>query len=284
MNKKIVVIADIHSNSVAFKAALDMIDKLEPYGLIFLGDYISDCPYPQRTMELLYSCRERYRCWFVRGNREEYMLRHRQSTDDGWHNGSGTGSLLYAYENLTERDLDFFESMPICVDIELEDCPVITACHGSPQSAKDWIIEAPDRISECARAVRGEVLLCGHVHRSRKYCAASKQVVFCPSVGIPSDEFLTALTLLELIDGMWQCEELPVEYDKQLLLSQFGESGLIDRAPVWSMCNMKQIVEGRDYSIECVTLAGKKAADNGYVGADIPERFWIEAARELGVI
>lgn len=49
--KKIIVIADIHSNYAAFEASFNTIEKIKPDGIIFLGDYVTDFPYPQRTME-----------------------------------------------------------------------------------------------------------------------------------------------------------------------------------------------------------------------------------------
>lgn len=81
--KKIIVIADIHSNYAAFEAAFNIIEKIKPDGVIFLGDYVTDFPYPQRTMKLLYKCKARYNCHFIRGNREDYLLEHRHNPNDG---------------------------------------------------------------------------------------------------------------------------------------------------------------------------------------------------------
>lgn len=58
--KKIVVIADIHSNYMAFEVSYNEIEKIKPDGIIFLGDYVTDFPYPQRTMKLLYKCNSNY--------------------------------------------------------------------------------------------------------------------------------------------------------------------------------------------------------------------------------
>ena len=67
--KRIVVISDIHSNYVAFESAIKAIEKINPYGIIFLGNYVTDFPNTQKTMELIYMCRSKYNCWFIRGNR-----------------------------------------------------------------------------------------------------------------------------------------------------------------------------------------------------------------------
>ena len=185
---KLAVIADIHSNFVALEAALDMLNDINPDGIIFLGDYVSDCPYPQKTMEMIYKCRDKYNCWFIRGNREDYMLNHRKNPDDGWQYGSSTGSLLYTYENLTEKDLDFFESMPASCDIVIKDYPVITACHSSPKSTYEWIQGKPELLDKYTKQINGEILLCGHTHHVEIASYNHKTVVFCPSLGLMQDK------------------------------------------------------------------------------------------------
>ena len=98
---------------------------------LFLGDYVSDCPYPQRTMKIIYEMKEKYRCTFIRGNREDYMLDHRKDPQQRWTYSSASGNLLYTYENLTKRDLDFYEEMDIQGIYEKEGYPVFRYCHGS---------------------------------------------------------------------------------------------------------------------------------------------------------
>lgn len=81
---KIAVLSDIHSNYPAFAACVDYALEKEINNFLFLGDYVSDCAYPQKTMNLLYELKKKYCCWFIRGNREEYLLNHRDFGNDGW--------------------------------------------------------------------------------------------------------------------------------------------------------------------------------------------------------
>ena len=74
------VISDIHSNYMALENALSQLDDMRragqgPDGMIFLGDYLTDFPYPQETLRLLDECRAEFPCHFVRGNREEMIAR-----------------------------------------------------------------------------------------------------------------------------------------------------------------------------------------------------------------
>jgi predicted phosphodiesterase len=66
---KIGVISDIHSNYHGLKACVDHGIKEGADRFLFLGDYVSDCGYPQKTMNLLYELKDSYECSFIKGNR-----------------------------------------------------------------------------------------------------------------------------------------------------------------------------------------------------------------------
>ena len=74
---KIGVLSDIHSNYYAFRACVDYMVQAGVGDFLLLGDYVSDTPYPERTMELIYELREKYTVHMLRGNREEYLLDQR---------------------------------------------------------------------------------------------------------------------------------------------------------------------------------------------------------------
>ena len=84
---RLAVFSDVHSNHHALKACLKEAEKQKADGYIFLGDYISDCANPHETMKLIYRAKQETPCWFVRGNREEYVLNHHNFGSD-WANGT----------------------------------------------------------------------------------------------------------------------------------------------------------------------------------------------------
>lgn len=283
--KKLVVIADIHSNYIALKSALDIVDTINPEGIIFLGDYVSDCPYPQRTMKMLYEYKSKYKCWFIRGNREDYQLAHRENPNDGWCYSSATGSLLYTYENLTVADLDFFASMPECCDIRLDGCPVITACHGSPSATRAWIKGKPELLDKYTRNINGELLLCGHTHKAEVNSINHKTVIFCPSVGLPQDgENSMRLTVLTCENGQWTYEMLTFDFHSDSMINEIYKSGLADKGKLWMLCMIRELRENKSFAVPCISLALKKANEDGYVERPISEKYWTEAAREIGIL
>ena len=74
---KIAALSDIHGNYIALQKCIDYaLDKgVETF--IFLGDYVGELAYPQKTMEIIYSLKEKYNCFFVKGNKEDYWLDYR---------------------------------------------------------------------------------------------------------------------------------------------------------------------------------------------------------------
>ncbi len=285
------VISDIHSNFMALENALCVIDEMRRAGqgvdgIIFLGDYLTDFPYPQNTLRLLDECVAEFPCYFVRGNREDYLIRHRYSSDDGWSHTSSSGSLLYTYENLTDADLDKLESMPICLDVSAGDSSAVTACHGSPQNNKEWIMNRPQLIDKYTAEISGDVLVCGHTHRGGVVEANGKRVIFCPSIGLPQDRHHgSRMLILESRRGVWRYNSVTVGYDKQKMLSEFHRSGLYEKAGIWARCIIKSMFDEHDHAARCVALAWRIAAADGFSGGQVlPEKYWVAAAKELSLI
>ncbi len=287
---KFAVISDIHSNYMALENALCCLDDMRRAGdgvdgIIFLGDYLTDFPHPQYTLRLLDECVQEFPCHFVRGNREDYLIRRRYVEDECWSYSSSSGSLLYTYENLTKKDLDVLESLSHCIDITTEGFPTITACHGSPGASKEWIMNRPQLIDKYTAEIAGDVLLCGHTHRGGVVEANGKRIIFCPSVGLPQDRrHGSRMLILESNGGAWRYRSVPVGYDKQKMAKEFHSSGLYEKAGVWAKCIIKSMFDEHDHAARCVALAWRKASADGYEGSQVlPEKYWLEAAHELGL-
>ena len=103
---RVAVLSDIHSNYYAFKACYEDAIKCGTEMFIFLGDYVSDLSEPQRTMDLVYEIQSNYPTICLRGNREGYML-DCESARSSFTRGSKSGSLLFTYEHLRKKDLEF---------------------------------------------------------------------------------------------------------------------------------------------------------------------------------
>lgn len=73
------VLSDIHSNYAALRAVIADAESRQPDYWLFLGDYVTDCPYPHRTVEFLRDFSQTHSCLMIRGNREDYMINQRKA-------------------------------------------------------------------------------------------------------------------------------------------------------------------------------------------------------------
>ena len=180
----IAVFSDIHSNHIALDNCLEysLMHNIDTF--IFLGDYVSDLAYPQKTMQLLNKIRKEYPCFFIRGNKEEYYLNYRKNGLDFWKKGS-TGALLYTYERLTKSDFTFFESLPIMRRLSFENMPLLTICHGSPYSSTENMKPDDKRTLQVMDETDSPIILCGHTHIQNQITNNNKTVLNGGSIGIP---------------------------------------------------------------------------------------------------
>ena len=135
---QIAVFSDIHGNYIAFQKCLDYALSRNIDTFIFLGDYLGEFPYPQKTMKMLYSMRDKYTCYFVKGNKEDYWLDRKYNHNCIWKDGNHTvGAMHYTYENQTPKDLAFYEKLTPTLEINIDGTLPILACHGSPNRNTD---------------------------------------------------------------------------------------------------------------------------------------------------
>lgn len=280
---KIAVLGDIHSNHIALEACLERIRAERADGIAFLGDYVTDCPYPQKTMRLLRKAAEDYMTWFVRGNREDYLLDHRSKLSEDWHYCSQSGSLLYTYENLTGSDLRFFESMPIGMEVKPERYVPFEICHGSMQNNRELFI------GDCkeTRAVVGDMntklMICGHCHQNYELTVGEKTIVNAGSVGNPLNKRCEAtMVMLTAEEGEdWKHRLVYVPFDTEAVIEEFRMSGLLEKANVWSRAYIAALRTGRNYNIEAVDYVAARFRKRKLPFDD--ESLWQEAAEKLGI-
>ncbi|MBR5800978.1 MAG: metallophosphoesterase family protein [Lachnospiraceae bacterium] len=292
---KIGVISDIHSNIVALKACTSYMESVSCEEYLFLGDYVSDTPYARETMDFLYDFREKHPCRFLRGNREEYMLSQREALannreQERWLWNSASGNLLFTYEQLTEKDFDFFQSLPITFRYEKENYPAITCCHGSPESARELLQLTGGNTKAWLEKIDTEYMLCAHTHFPGEMQYEGKTYFNTGCVGIAiSDCGFAQCMILEDVweDGKakWSPTFLKIPYDNKKVVEDIKNDGLLDKAPWFINSNIQILLTGVDNSAQMVSLALAKAqkVDKEAAWPKIEEKYFAEAAEELGI-
>ena len=278
---KLAAFGDIHSNHIALEACINAVEKAGVDGILFLGDYVSDCACPQKTLSLMREISERYPCWFIRGNREEYMMDHADGKNE-WFDNSQSGSLLYTYENLTAEDIGWFRSLPIAMQVEIEGAKPFEICHGAPWQTRVMLLPGTEYVEQVVAQMETRLVLCAHTHEAFIVERDGKIIVNGGTLGLPTNgDSAAAFAMIEYAYGRWQPTLMRVEYDVEAVVREFRESGFMERGHVWARAMAKTLLTGREYSMECIRLVEEYSRQ-----MDLPfncETLWQRAAAELGI-
>lgn len=283
---KIAVIGDIHSNHSALETCIRHALGQNVNEFLFLGDYISDCPYPQKTMKIIYEMKEKYQCLFIRGNREDYMLKHRENPEERWTYSSASGNLLYTYENLSENDFRFFQNLDIQGIYKKEGYPSFRYCHGSLTSSTELLVPDNENMESIMENLDVDLLVSGHIHTQESRMYGNKKLIHPGSVGIPwYHNGKTQYMILYGNSSGWEEEFFQLEYDVDTIKEDFITSGLNQKAPYWVKLNIHTLETGNDLTFPCLNLAMKmcKEAQGSVTWPDIPEKYWKMAAETFGI-
>ncbi len=282
---KLAVISDIHANYKAFEAFEQYIEENQPDGIILLGDYLTDGPYPGRTLEILRKLMDKYTCYMVRGNREEYLIQNYHKPQ-GWGPSSANGALYYTAQNITSEDIAFFESLPISKKIQIEDYPVLTICHGTPGNSRGNFLEDEGIREDCMKTLETEYMLGGHSHNQEIDVRYGKTYINPGALGLAIDgvgrRAPFAMLYGEEQKGkkIWRPQLFSIPYDVDSYLKDFSECGLDEWGMVLTRAVKKTILTGVNYFYFCVVEAWKLC---GKTPSETPEEIWEKAAEKLEV-
>lgn len=272
---RVAVLSDIHSNYHAFKACYEDAVKCGAESFIFLGDYISDLAEPQRTMDLVYEIQSTYPTVCLRGNREGYML-DCENGNSSFNRGSKSGSLLFTYEHLRKKDLDFIRGLKISDMIEIDGVQIEIA-HAAMDSDRYYFDSNDGHTAEIFPQMKCDYLLTGHSHKQYIQRNAGKTIINPGSVGIPQNGTRNPkYALLDIANGSISCQLREVPYDMtDAIRSQFA-SGLVDYANYWAIGILYDIITGEEWVLRLLETVEK-------IGDFANEATWRSAAMELGM-
>ena len=271
----VALLSDIHSNYYAFKACYEDAVKCGAEMFIFLGDYVSDLSEPQRTMDLVYEIGSKYPTVCLRGNREGYML-DCESGKSSFTRGSKSGSLLFTYEHLRKKDLEFIRGLKISDTIEIEGVRIEIA-HAAMDNDRLYFDSNDGHAADIFPQMKCDYLLTGHSHKQYIQRNAGKTIINPGSVGIPQGgTYHPKYALLDIENGSISCQLREVPYDMtDAIHSQFA-SGLVDYAKYWAIGILYDIITGKECVLRLLEIVEK-------TGDFANEEIWRAAATELGM-
>lgn len=281
----IAVLSDIHGNHIALNRCLDYALSKNIDTFFFLGDYLGDLAYPQKTMQIIYNMMSKYNCYFIKGNKEDYWLNYSANGEKGWNmNDSTTGTLLYIYERLTKKDLYFFKTLQATQNIKIASMPQITICHGSPNKVNEKLLPNNEKTHEIMENSESTIILCGHTHIQNKIEHKGKKVLNVGSVGVPlCSDGKTQFLILHEKHNQWEEEFISLEYDVKTAIDELYKSGLSEYAPFWCLLTENLLRNGNiPHSTVLAKVMSLCNEETGtYICPNIPEKYWEQAVAEF---
>ena len=276
------LISDVHGNYKALEAFLKYMKEQPVDGIICLGDYVTDSPYPERTMALLYDMKEKYTCHMLRGNREDYLLDNRDN-NQGWKPSSANGALYYTLKHMAERDLDFFASLPTECELQIEELPTLYICHGTPGNVRGNMQEDRSLREQILAHMPFPYLLGGHSHCQEAVAGEGGIYINPGSLGLAIDGIgrkaqfavLTGYESTKNRTGFWNVQFLSIDYDVEGFLKDFRTSGLDELGMTLNKAVKKSLMTGVNYFLRCI-LAMQEEAEKTDAGSisELPEEAW----------
>lgn len=281
MTKVYAVISDVHGNYKALEAFWEYCNSHLVDGIIGLGDYLTDSPYPERTISLLKQMQEKYPCYMVRGNRENYLIENRK-VDKGWKPSSASGCFYYTSKRLSQEDVAFLESFPEEMQVHIQGCPELFICHGIPGNVSGNVGYHPELKKSALELLNGMYLLGGHSHLQEIYKFNGKTYLNPGSLGYSLDGIGGQVQFAMIYGSVeeWKIELHSIPYDADAFLRDFKESGLDELGFVLNRAVKKTILTGRNHVFECVFEVEKETGLPPYL---VSEEVWEKVAKRLGV-
>ena len=282
---KMAVMSDIHGNYIALQKCIDYALNRDVDTFIFLGDYVGELAYPQKTMEIIYALKEKYRCFFVKGNKEDYWLDYQTNGEKGWNEcDSTTGSLYYTYDNLIDKDLEFFKSLSHTSELEFDEFPSLTICHGSPQRVNEKLLPNNEKTLALMEENASSYILCGHSHVQGKIEHKGKVVLNAGAVGVSlHGDGKAQFLILEGSEQKWNYEFISLEYDVEKVIEDLYISGLMQKAPAW--CKVSEHLLRTGEISHGTVLAKAMELCKDELGEcnwpNVPEKYWDLAVKEM---
>jgi len=157
---RVALLADMHGNAVAFRAALADLEAVEPDLIVSLGDVAQGGPQPVEVVELLRGLD----CPCVYGNSDDFLVTRDLGAESDMEEERKRRVLEvldWSREQLGDDGLSFLRGFEPTVEVDLDGLRVV-CCHATPTSNEDVVLpQTPaDEIP-----VEGDVVAAGHVHQ-----------------------------------------------------------------------------------------------------------------------
>lgn len=181
---KIAILADIHANSLALDAVYHDLELNGCEKILVLGDLVG---YYYNASYVINKISNDPRCFVIKGNHEELLLKSRNNVDfaNKCHKKYGSG-LKVANETLSQEQIDWITNLPESENIKLDGLK-LGLYHGSDKHINEYVYpDAPTKRINIV-GIENDYIFFGHTHYPVIFPKNNRVIVNPGSVGQPRD-------------------------------------------------------------------------------------------------
>lgn len=249
---RIAVVADIHSNHIAFEAVLNDINSRDIDRIFFLGDYIFGGYGSNETVDLLMDYQKQSeKHLIISGNIDELIT----PIEENAHWIYPVNKQIY--NELGIERVSFLKSLPSNILIEEEGISM-HLCHNPSEIEAFTVVDSlkrenniPNRrgLAEIANGMESELCIFGHYHLFMDEEVNGKRFICPSSVGMPfNGDPRAQYMILDISEGKITTSRQYVEYDRLKLVEGFEKRGYFEKYSNWSMKMVTTILTAHNYN------------------------------------
>lgn len=264
------IFSDIHGNIYALEECMKYIERNNIDAIIWLGDYITDIPKSHEVIEYIKEINKKYINYMIRGNRENYIIEYHKLKHEDWNINNRKGALLCSYNELSNDDIKFIESLPETYTINIPELPKIFISH--KRNYNDG--------NDC------KYKIFGHSHKQYLFSRDNIKYINPGSIGLATGGNVGAeFTILEINKNETKIENCLIQYDINKAIELIKQSTLDSIEVKWGNALIKLIQTGIDYPDMYIKEVLKIAKEHGVdENLDtIPIEIWHEARKSLNI-
>jgi predicted phosphodiesterase len=229
---RLVVLSDVHGNSVALEAVRGAIRREKPDLVAVAGDLALNGPDPAGTVDLLRSM-EADGAAIVSGNTDIAVADFDYAAAFPWMTDGVPDTFRaaaeWAHDELGDERLAWLRRLPAERRLTTDDGTMVLVCHASPGSQTAGFDQAldPNVVVELVARTDARVIACGHTHLPEVRDLGWKLIVNAGSAGYVFDGDPTASwARIDIKDGDIEAEIQRSDYDVLAVANAISARGL----------------------------------------------------------
>ncbi|MBC2579037.1 metallophosphoesterase [Clostridium sp. DJ247] len=222
------VIGDIHSNIFALESVLKDIEARKVDFIVSTGDLVGYLPFPNEVIDTI----KQNKILVVQGNHDKHIANSEAVEDDKINKMSGeeiqkNASAVYTNWIITNDNRKYLKNLSQKINIQCNGFKVLVV-HGSPRVIDEYLYESEDTLTEIAKSIDEDIIVCGHTHIPYHVVVEKKHFINAGSVGKPKHgEPLATYVIIDIIDKEVKSEIIKVSYDVEKIVRAIEDNKMI---------------------------------------------------------